>query len=48
MTIVGGFMSDSTHWVYVMQLEDGKRYIGRTDDLVSRYQEHVNDGDSNP
>lgn len=34
-------MCTSTHRLYVLELQDGKYYVGTTNDLQKRFQEHV-------
>lgn len=39
----GGTTSKKLHWVYVLlSLKDNKRYIGYTNDINRRLEEHVN------
>lgn len=42
LPIVGGsLMCTSIHRLYVLELQDGKYYVGTTNDLQKRFQEHV-------
>ena len=33
-------MQSETYWVYVLELEDGRRYVGQTNNLMRRIEEH--------
>jgi len=33
-------MNEEKYWVYVLQLDDGRRYVGHTNNLERRLREH--------
>ena len=33
-------MNEGSYWVYVLELADGRRYVGHTNNLDRRLQEH--------
>ena len=35
-------MQSETYWVYVLELENGRRYVGQTNNLTRRIEEHKN------